>query len=95
MFSPHPGEIKMFIGIVKNVLYYTDESRIFGVLNQILQDTKRKLFKTHKIGAVPDKTMKNKIPKYGSLMESHKEIGPYVLLFVLTKRRMNNPEIEP
>jgi hypothetical protein len=28
-------------------------------------------------------------------MESHKKIEPYTLLFVLTKRHMNHPEIEP
>lgn len=37
----------------------------------------------------------NRIPKYGSLMESHKKIEPCKLLFVGQKRHKNNPEIEP
>jgi hypothetical protein len=35
-----------------------------------------------------------RIPKYGSLMESHKKIEPHTLLLVLTKRYMHHPEIE-
>ena len=46
----------MFVHIVRNMLFYDlEKPGTFGVSNQILQDTKTELCKTHKTGIIVGK----------------------------------------
>jgi hypothetical protein len=56
MFSPTVGKSKCLYALSgMPYLYDVDKPETYGVLNQILQDSGTKVFKTDKTGTVPGK----------------------------------------